>query len=161
MPSFDIVSEINRHELVNAVDQANRELSTRFDFKGVEASFLLTELEILITAQEPFQLKQMLDILQLKLSKRGIELGSLDIKEHELDGRKAKQKVIVREGIEGALAKDMVKIIKESKIKVQASIQGDKVRVSGNKRDDLQQVMALLRNTKSITLPLQFNNFRD
>jgi len=161
MPSFDIVSEINRHELVNAVDQANRELSTRFDFKGVEASFELTDLKIQLIAQEAFQLKQMLDMLQLKLSKRGIEMGSLEIKAPELEGRKAKQLVEVREGIETDLAKTIVKIVKDSKIKVQASIQGDKVRVSGNKRDDLQQAIALLRSNNSITLPLQFNNFRD
>jgi uncharacterized protein YajQ (UPF0234 family) len=161
MPSFDIVSEINRHELVNAVDQANREISTRFDFKGADANFELTELKIQLIASEEFQLKQMVDILQLKLAKRGIELGSLEIKPPELEGRKAKQTIEVREGIETTLAKDIVKKIKDSKIKVQASIQGDKVRVTGNKRDDLQETMALLRNTPSITLPLQFNNFRD
>lgn len=161
MPSFDIVSEINHHELANALDQANREISTRFDFKGVEASFTLTDLKIQLIAEEEFQLKQMLDILQLKLAKRGIELGSLDIKTPETEGRKAKQTIEVKEGIETTLAKEIVKIIKDSKIKVQGSIQGDKVRVTGNKRDDLQEAIALLKSTKSITLPLQFNNFRD
>ncbi len=161
MPSFDIVSEVDRHELSNALDQASRELTTRFDFKGVKAAFEITDLEIQLTAEEPFQLKQMLDILQLKLSKRGIEMGSLEILPANIQGREAKQLVKVRQGIETTLAKEIVKIIKNAKLKVQAAINGDKIRVTGAKRDDLQEVMALLRSTKSITLPLQYNNFRD
>lgn len=161
MPSFDIVSEVDRHELSNALDQASRELTTRFDFKGVKAAFEITDLEIQLTAEEPFQLKQMLDILQLKLSKRGIEMGSLEILPANIQGREAKQIVKVRQGIETTLAKEIVKIIKNAKLKVQAAINGDKIRVTGGKRDDLQEVMALLRSTKSITLPLQYNNFRD
>jgi cyclic-di-GMP-binding protein len=163
MPSFDIVSEIDAHELNNAVDQGNREIGTRFDFKGSDASFELNEkeFEIELTAQEPFQLKQMIDILQLKLSKRGIELGSLDIQEPNTQGREAKQIVKVKQGIETPLAKDIVKLIKNSKHKVQTAINGDKLRVTGAKRDDLQQVITLLKQTPSITLPLQFINFRD
>lgn len=161
MPSFDIVSEVDRHELSNALDQASRELTTRFDFKGVKAAFELTDLEIQLSAEEAFQLKQMLDILQLKLSKRGIELGSLEILPPSLQGREAKQIVKVRQGLDAPLAKDIVKLIKNAKLKVQAAINGDKIRVTGAKRDDLQQVMGLLRETKSIVLPLQFNNFRD
>lgn len=161
MPSFDIVSEVDRHELSNALDQASRELTTRFDFKGVKAAFEITDLEIQLTAEEPFQLKQMLDILQLKLSKRGIEMGSLEILPANIQGREAKQLVKIRQGIETTLAKEIVKIIKNAKLKVQAAINGDKIRVTGGKRDDLQEVMALLRSTKSITLPLQYNNFRD
>jgi uncharacterized protein YajQ (UPF0234 family) len=161
MPSFDIVSEIDQHELANAVDQANREIGTRFDFKGVKAEFELKELEINLSAEEVFQLKQMLEILELKLSKRGIELGSLDIKPHNTQGREAKQTIKVVEGIETALAKEIIKLIKDTKIKVQTSINGDKLRVTGTKRDDLQQVIALLRQDNTITLPLQYINFRD
>ena len=161
MPSFDIVSEINQHELANAVDQANREISTRFDFKGINAKFELKDLEIQLTAEEVFQLKQMQDILEIKLSKRGIELGSLEIKPPSHQGREARQTIKVIEGIETPLAKEIVKLIKDSKLKVQASITGDKLRVTGNKRDDLQQAIALLKQTSSITLPLQYINFRD
>lgn len=161
MPSFDIVSEINHHELANAVDQANREIGTRFDFKGVNAKFELKDLEIQLTAEEAFQLKQMQDILEIKLSKRGIELGSLEVKPISTQGREAKQTIKVIEGIETTLAKEIVKLIKDSKLKVQAAINGDKLRVTGNKRDDLQQVIALLKQNSTITLPLQYINFRD
>ena len=161
MPSFDIVSEVDRHELTNAVDQANREIGTRFDFKGIDAKFTLTDLKIELFAEENFQLKQMIDILQLKLSKRGIEMGSLDIQPVVTQGREARQIVNVRQGIETPIAKDIIKLIKDTKLKVQSSINGDKVRVTGTKRDDLQEVMAHLRQAKNISLPLQYINFRD
>lgn len=160
MPSFDVVSEVDMHEVTNAVDQANREINTRFDFKGSDARFEQSEEKITLFAQNEFQLKQMLDILQIKLSKRGIAIGSLDIGEHETNIKEAKQVIKIIQGIETELAKKLVKAIKESKLKVQAAIQGEKIRITGKKRDDLQEAIALLR-TQKIDLPLQYNNFRD
>lgn len=160
MPSFDVVSEVDMHELTNAVDQAGREISQRFDFKGVDAKFDLKENVITLHAQHEFQAQQMLDMLRNKLAKRKIDVNALKVEAVEQVGNRATQKVIVQQGIETEIAKKIVKHVKELKIKVQASIQGDKLRVTGNKRDDLQAVIANLRQ-QSFGLPLQFNNFRD
>ncbi len=160
MPSFDIVSEVDIQEVRNAVDQANREVGTRFDFKGVEASFELNESRVLLKAEQEFQLGQMMDILRQKLVKRGVDIACMELSEPETSLSAARQTVTIRQGIESDLAKKMVKAIKASKLKVQAQIQGDQVRVTGKKRDDLQQVISLLRET-DYGLPLQFQNFRD
>ncbi len=160
MPSFDVVSDFDPHEVVNAVDQANREVNTRFDFKGTGSKFELEGQLITLTTQSDFQLKQMLDILRQKLSKRGVDIGCMKNEEPEITGSQAKQNVILRKGIEMLLAKSLVKTIKGSKLKVQAAIQGDKLRVSGKKRDDLQSVISLLKDT-DVDLPLQYENFRD
>jgi uncharacterized protein YajQ (UPF0234 family) len=160
MPSFDVVSEVDHHELSNAVDQANREVGTRFDFKGSNARFDLAGQIITMHAEADFQLRQMQDILYQKLTKRGIDVSCLEVGDAEIQAKTASQPVTVREGIDSVLAKTMVKKVKESKIKVQAAIQGDQLRVTGKKRDDLQSVMALLREA-DLGLPLQFKNFRD
>ena len=160
MPSFDIVSEIDMHEAANAVDQSNREVGTRFDFKGSGARCELNDAVITLHAENEFQLQQMLDILQPKLAKRGIDILCLKVDPPQVSGKQARQTVTLRQGIETTLAKDIVKRIKESKLKVQAAIQGEQVRVTGKKRDDLQDVMALLRKAE-LDMPLQFNNFRD
>jgi len=160
MPSFDVVSEINTHELTNAVDQAVRELEQRFDFKNTGASFELEETTVTMSAPAEFQLQQMLDILKLRIAKRGIDVSCLEVEDAEVNLAKAKQKVILRHGIDAETGKKVSKAIKDSKLKVQAQIQGDKVRVTGKKRDDLQDAIALLRKTE-IGIPLQFDNFRD
>ena len=160
MPSFDVVSEVDMHEASNAIDQANREVTTRFDFKDAGARFELNESEIHLSAQVDFQLQQMQDILRTKLAKRSVDTACLDAQEIELSGQTAKQKIIIRQGLDAVLAKKIVKLIKESKMKLQASIQGDKVRITGKKRDDLQQAIALLKDA-DIDLPLQYDNFRD
>jgi len=160
MPSFDVVSEVNMQEVTNAVDQSNREVATRFDFKGVNAGVEREDNVVTLRAESDFQLKQLLDILRAKLAKRGVDLASLKVDEPQISLNQARQAVTLREGIDAALAKQLVKTIKDSKLKVQASILGDKVRVTGKKKDDLQQVMALLRKTE-LEMPLQFNNFRD
>lgn len=160
MPSFDIVSEVDLQEVRNAVDQANREVGTRFDFKGVDASFEQTDAEIKLRADNEFQLNQMMDILRQKLVKRKVDISSMDIKEPETNLNSARQQVIIKQGIDSDTARKMVKAIKGSKIKVQAQIQEDQVRVTGKKRDDLQQIIAFLREA-DYGLPLQFNNFRD
>lgn len=160
MPSFDIVSEIDLHEAANAVDQANREVSTRFDFKGSGAHYEHKDAEIKLLAETEFQLQQMLDILQTKLAKRGIDIACLDVGEVQTALKQARQTVTLRQGIEAELAKKITRSIKDSKLKVQAAIQGDKLRVTGKKRDDLQEAIALLRQGQW-DLPLQFNNFRD
>jgi len=160
MPSFDVVSEVNLHEVTNGVDQANREVANRFDFKGTNARYDLDKSIVTLHAEAEFQLKQMLDILQNKLSKRGIDLGCLKIDKPEISGNKARQIVTLRQGIDDSLGRKIVKMIKDAKLKVQASITDEKVRVSGKKKDDLQEVISLLRNT-NFDLPLQFNNFRD
>tara|TARA_B100001750_G_scaffold221024_1_gene209202 strand:- start:21 stop:503 length:483 start_codon:yes stop_codon:yes gene_type:complete len=160
MPSFDVVSEFDAHEATNAVDQANREVSNRFDFKDTGSRFELENNVIALTSQSDFQLKQMMDILRQKLSKRGIDVGCLQEEEPEITGTEAKQKIIMQQGIDTPLAKELVKKIKASKIKVQASIQGEKLRVSGKKRDNLQSVIALLKDADA-GLPLQYENFRD
>ena len=160
MPSFDIISEVNLHEAANAVDQANREVGTRFDFKGTNAKFELSESVITLTAEGDFQLQQMRDILHLKLAKRDVDIASLKADPPEQTGRQAKQTITLVQGIESTLAKKIVKLIKDNKLKVQAAIQGDKVRVTGKKRDDLQECIALLR-ASDLEQPLQFDNFRD
>jgi uncharacterized protein YajQ (UPF0234 family) len=161
MPSFDIVSEVDKHELRNAVDQANREVQTRFDFKGSDASYTLNELNIVMATTSDFQLRQMLDILIQKAAKRGIDVDAIDSGTPETELNSARQNITIRHGIDKDTARKMVKIIKNSKMKVQAAIQGEQVRVSGKKRDDLQEVMQLLKSSDSLGIPLQFNNFRD
>ncbi len=160
MPSFDVVSEVNKHEFANAVDQASREVATRFDFKGTSASIEYQENTLTLHGDTEFQLKQILDIVHGKLAKRGVDVQSLKADAPVTSGSKAQQKITLKEGIEVETAKKIVKLLKESGLKVQASIQGDQVRVSGKKRDDLQDVIALLRKT-SLDLPLQYINFRD
>ena len=160
MPSFDIVSEVDLHELTNAIDQANKEVSTRFDFKGVNASFRQDNNGIMMECESKFQLGQMKDILYGKCSKRGLDLGSLlpgDINEQ---AKRATQRIQIQQGIETDVARKIVKRIKQDKFKVQAAIQGDQVRVTGKKRDDLQAVIAMLKS-EDMGLPLQFSNFRD
>lgn len=160
MPSFDAVSEVDHHELTNAVDQANREVGTRFDFKGTGSNFELKDNVITMNTESEFQLQQMYDVLCNKLVKRGIDISCLDKGDPVIQVKTAVQAITVREGIESDDARKMIKAIKDSKIKVQAQIQGDQLRVTGKKRDDLQQVMALLRES-NIGPPLQFKNFRD
>ena len=160
MPSFDIVSEVDGHELTNAVDQANRELENRFDFRGVDAKFQLNDFVITVTAPSDFQVQQMQDILHKKVVGRGIDLGSLDEGEIDANLAQAKQLITVRQGIEQPFAKKIIAKIKESKIKVSGQINGDKVRVQGKKRDDLQAAIALLKKA-DLEQPLQFENFRD
>jgi uncharacterized protein YajQ (UPF0234 family) len=160
MPSFDVVSDFDAHEARNAVDQANREVATRFDFKGTNSTFALDEAVIQLTTQTDFQLKQMIEILHQKLAKRGVDLGCLEQQTPELSGNQAKQKIVLRRGIDTDSARKLVKDIKNAKLKVQAAIQGDKLRVTGKKRDDLQAVIAMLRES-DVGLPLQFENFRD
>lgn len=160
MPSFDIVSEVDLQEVRNGVDNSTRELTTRFDFRGVEASFSLAENKITMKAEADFQLQQMLEILGGKLIKRDIDIKAMDLADVVHTGKTFSQEVTILQGIESDMAKKLVKLIKDSKIKVQASIQGDKVRVNGKKRDDLQQVMALIRES-DLEQPFQFNNFRD
>jgi len=160
MPSFDVVSELNSHELTNAVDQANRELSQRFDFKDTGARFELQDFSVSLQAQVDFQLKQMLEILKLRLTKRGIDIACLDVKEPQINLAAAQQQVVLKHGIDQETGKRIARLVKDSKLKVQAALQGDKVRITGKQRDDLQQAMQLLRGAK-LDVPLQFNNFRD
>jgi len=160
MPSFDVVSDFDAHEASNAVDQANREVNTRFDFKGTGSKFDLDGQLITLISQSDFQLKQMMDVLRQKLAKRGIDIGCLDVQEPEFSAHEARQRAILRRGIDADLARKLVKLIKSSKIKVQAAIQGDKLRVSGKKRDDLQAVIGMLKDAE-VDLPLQYENFRD
>jgi len=160
MPSFDVVSQVNHHELTNAVDQANREVSTRFDFKDTGSNFELSDQLITMNTESEFQLQQMFDMLCNKLIKRGVDIACLDQGDPVIQAKTATQAITVREGIESADARKMVKLIKHSKMKVQAAFQGDQLRVSGKKRDDLQAVIALLKEAK-FDLPLQFKNFRD
>lgn len=160
MPTFDVVSEVNQHELANAVDQTNREVSARFDFKGSDARVEQDKALLTLHAENEFQINQMLDILHTKLVKRGVDIASLDMKEVQISGMRAQQKITVREGIEADLGRKIVKLVKDSKLKTQVAIQGDRLRVTGKKRDDLQDVIALLRKT-DLGLPLQYINFRD
>ena len=160
MPSFDIVSEVDTHELTNAVDQANRELSTRFDFKGVEAKFALEDKLITQSAPSEFQLQQMTDILRARLAARKIDARCLEFGDVETNLAGARQKITVKQGIERELAKKLQGAIKDAKLKVETQINGDKLRVTGKKRDDLQAAMALLR-AQEFERPLQFDNFRD
>lgn len=160
MPSFDVVSEVDAHELTNAVDQANREIANRYDFKGTDAKVAQEEASLRLEGQSEFQLDQIYDILIKKMSKRGIDLGCMERGKIEEANMRAKQLITIRQGIDKDSAKKMVKLIKDSKIKVQAAIQGEKLRVTGKKRDDLQNVISMLEEAKT-DVPLQFNNFRD
>jgi hypothetical protein len=160
MPSFDIVSEVDHHELSNAIDQANREIGTRYDFKGSDARIEQSENQLTLSTESEFQIKQMTPILKQKMSKRGIDVSCLEFADVVEMNRRARQQVLVREGLDRDLARKIVKLIKESKLKVQVAIQGEQVRVNGKKRDDLQQVMKLLKEA-NLGIPLQFNNFRD
>lgn len=160
MPSFDVVSEVNHHELSNGIDQANREVTTRFDFKGTGSNFELADLVISMNTGSEFQLQQMYDILCNKLVKRGIDIACLEKGEPVIQAKTATQAIKVNEGIDTPAAKNMVKMIKQSKTKVQAAIQGEQLRVTGKKRDDLQAVIALLKGA-NLGIPLQYKNFRD
>ena len=161
MPTFDIVSEVDKHELTNAVDQANREVDNRFDFRGTDASVEQSDKVLTLNANSDFQLDQLLDILRVKLIKRKIEVSCLEVKDSIGNGKMRKQEVIIREGVDKDLSRKIVKLVKESKLKVQSAIQGESVRITGKKRDDLQAVMALLEGNDSLEMPLQYNNFRD
>ena len=160
MPSFDIVSEVDLHEVANAVDQANREVGQRFDFKGTNAKFELKESVVTLSAPADFQLKQMLDILRLKLAKRGVDVECLKVDEPVVTGQTARQAVTLRQGIDTELGKKIQRLIKDAKLKVQAQIQDKQVRVTGKSRDDLQSAIALVRKG-GFDLPLQYTNFRD
>lgn len=160
MPSFDIVSHIDSHEITNAVDQANREVSNRFDFKGTNARLELDKTTITLFAPSDFQLKQIDEILRTKLAKRQVDLRSLEYKDINVNLNEAKQSINVKQGIDTDQAKKIVKLIKDTPLKVQAAIQGDQIRVTGKKRDDLQEVIAMLRGAK-VDIPLQFINFRE
>ena len=160
MPSFDIVSNLDNHEVTNAVDQANREVTTRFDFKDTNARLELNKDKITIIAPTDFQLKQVDEILRNKLAKRQVDLRSLNYQTPSVSLNEAKQIIDIKQGIDTDNAKKIVKLIKESAFKVQAAIQGDQIRVTGKKRDDLQDVIAFLKGAK-VEIPLQFVNFRD
>ena len=160
MPSFDVVSEVDHHELSNALDQANREIGTRYDFKGSNANIAQSGNSLTLEAESEFQVKQMVPIMKEKMSKRGIDVECIEFADIFEMNKRARQQVTVREGLDRDLARKMVKLIKDSKLKVQAAIQGEQLRVTGKKRDDLQQVMQSLREA-GLGIPLQFNNFRD
>lgn len=160
MPSFDVVSKTDSHEVTNAIDQTMREISTRFDFRGTDSRVELSKNTITLIAPSDFQLKQVDEILRAKFAKRNIDIRSLDYKPAEVKLNEARQQVDVKQGIDAETAKKVTKLIKESGIKVQASIQGEQVRVTGKKRDDLQEAIAMLRKAQ-LNLPLQFENFRD
>lgn len=162
MPSFDIVSEFDMHEVTNAVDQASKEVDTRFDFKGTESSFEFnqTDSKVVMISESAFQLEQMFSIICAKLSRRGIDIACMDVGETKGSGKLVRREITLKQGVDSALAKKIVKLIKDKKLKVQAAIQGEKVRVTGKKRDDLQEVIQMLK-AESLEQPLQFNNFRD
>jgi uncharacterized protein YajQ (UPF0234 family) len=160
MPSFDVVSDFDAHEARNGVDQANREVNTRFDFKGTGSKFELDDQVITLTSQSDFQLQQMLDILRQKISKRGIDIACFDVQEPETSINEARQRVILKKGIDSDLARKLVKLVKGSKLKVQAAVQGEQLRISGKKRDDLQNAIALVKEA-DVDIPLQYENFRD
>ncbi|MEO8010737.1 MAG: YajQ family cyclic di-GMP-binding protein [Dokdonella sp.] len=160
MPSFDVVSKLDEHELTNAVDQANRELTKRFDFKGSNAEFELAETVVTMRADAEFRLKQMQDILLQRLAARGIDIRCAEFADADVNLASARQKVTLKQGIEQALAKKIIKLIKDSGSKVQAQIQGDQLRIIGKKRDELQATIALLR-ASDVDMPLQYENFRD
>lgn len=161
MPSFDIVSEVDSHELTNAVDQAHKEITNRFDFKNSSASIELQDEKVSLVADSDFQVQQMHPVLFQKLTSRGVDIACLDAQKIEKSGKGVKQVIGVKQGVDKDSAKKIVALIKNSKLKVQASIQGEQVRVTGKKRDDLQSVMALLKKDESVGLPLQYQNFRD
>jgi len=161
MPSFDVVSEVDTHELSNAIDQAIREVSTRFDLKGSDAKIELKDSVIKMEAENEFQLQQISPIIYSKLGKRDIDIRCLEKSKAEPRGRRAYQDITVKQGIDKEDAKKIVKLVKEMKVKVQAAIQGEQVRITGKKRDDLQQVMSVLKASEKLDMALQFNNFRD
>jgi len=160
MPSFDIISEFDMHEATNAVDQANKEVGTRFDFKGTHSNFEMTEEKVVMISESTFQLQQMFAVICAKLSRRGIDIACMEVGDAKGSGKMMRQEITLKQGIDSATAKKIVKLIKDKKMKVQAAIQGDKVRVTGKKRDDLQEVIQMLRDEK-LEVPLQFDNFRD
>jgi len=161
MPSFDVVSELDTHELTNAVDQANREIDKRYDFKGVDATFELNDGSIVMIAEVDFQLQQMMDVLRTKMVARKIDIRCMDVKDAEMANMRARQTVVLKQGLDQPTAKKITKMIKDDKkLKVQTQVQGEQVRVTGKKRDDLQQVIAMLRES-DLDIPLQYNNFRD
>lgn len=161
MPSFDVVSELDTHELTNAVDQANREIDKRYDFKGVDAKFELNDDSIVMTAEVDFQLQQMMDVLRTKMVARKIDVRCMDVKDPEMANMRARQTIVLKQGLDQPTAKKITKLIKEDKkLKVQTQVQGEQVRVTGKKRDELQAVIAMLREA-DLDIPLQFNNFRD
>jgi len=161
MQSFDTVSEVEKHEVTNAIDQAKRELGNRWDFKNVQADIVLENEKVIFSAEQDYQLEQLIEMLQMAFSKRGIDVRALAESGDSKAGKLVKRSFDVKQGIDTLLSKKMVKLIKESKIKVQAAIQGDKPRVTGKKRDELQQVRSLLRASEEIDIQVQFNNFRD
>ena len=160
MPSFDVVSEINIHELANAIDQANKEVTTRYDFKGTDSKYEFANDIITVSSESDFQIKQMFDVLQTKFVKRGIDLKFLEQGKIIESGKGARQEIKVKQGIETDVAKKMVKMVKDKKMKVQAAIQGEKLRITGKKRDDLQQVIAMFKEA-NLGVPLQYENYRD
>lgn len=160
MPSFDVVSELDTHEVTNALDQANREVATRFDFKGTNSRFDQQAMMITLHTESEFQLKQMLDILQTKLSARKVDIACLQIDSPVVTGKEARQSVTLRQGIDAPLARRIVKMVKDQKLKVQTAIQGEQIRVTGKKRDELQKVIGMLKSS-DIDMPLQYVNFRD
>lgn len=160
MPSFDVVSEIDEHELANAIDQANREISNRFDFKGSDAKIELSDGVMTLSAESDFQVQQMQPMILQKMTKRGIDISCLEQGEIQTSGQKARQLMTVRQGLNKETAAKIVKAIKASKSKVQAAIQGEQVRVTGKKRDDLQNAIAMLKQ-EDFGLPMQYTNFRD
>ncbi|MDP2904537.1 MAG: YajQ family cyclic di-GMP-binding protein [Methylovulum sp.] len=160
MPSFDIISEFDKHEVKNAIDQASKEVDTRFDFKGTESSFELTDEKLIMLSESTFQLQQMFSIVCTKLSRRGVDIACLEVGVAKGSGKLMRQEITLKQGLDSVMAKKIVKLIKDKKLKVQAAIQGDQVRVTGKKRDDLQDVIKMLREEK-LAVPLQFENFRD
>ena len=160
MPSFDIISEFDKHELKNAIDQANKEVGSRFDFKGTDSNFELNDDKVIMSSGSNFQLQQMFSVLCSKLTKRGIDIACMEVGDPKPSGKGVRQEVTMKQGLDTNLAKKIVKLIKDKKLKVQAAIQGDQVRVTGKSRDDLQEVIKMLR-TEDLGMPLQFENFRD
>ena len=160
MPSFDVVSQVDKQEVTNAVDQANRELATRFDFKGTNAKFDVEDDQITMRAPNAFQLRQMYDVLTKRLVGRQVDIRCLKLDDPQINVSEARQLITVRQGVESEMAREIVKLIKAPKLKVQVAIQGSKLRVSGKKRDELQQVIGMLKEAK-LDLPLQFENYRD
>ncbi|MEI6706285.1 MAG: YajQ family cyclic di-GMP-binding protein [Methylococcales bacterium] len=160
MPSFDIISEFDMHEATNAVDQASKEVTTRFDFKGTNSSIEMTDDKLIMISESTFQLQQIFSIVCAKLSRRGIDIACMELSDAKGSGKLMRQEITLKQGLDSATAKKIVKLIKDKKLKVQAAIQGDKVRVTGKKRDDLQEVIQMLREEK-LEMPVQFDNFRD
>ncbi|NOS89537.1 MAG: YajQ family cyclic di-GMP-binding protein [Methylococcaceae bacterium] len=160
MPSFDIISELDRHEVSNAIDQASKEINTRFDFKGTQSSLELTDEKLIMVSESTFQLQQMFSVVVSKLSRRGVDVACLDVGEAKGSGKLMRQEITLKQGLDSPLAKQIVKLIKDKKLKVQAAIHGDKVKVTGKKRDDLQEVIHMLKEEK-LSMPLQYDNFRE